>query len=127
MNDRFKFRFWDKDCEKYVSNERQRLNGLSLYMNNPQSFVTEQCTGLKDKNGKKVYEGDIVKTKYGRLCRVVRVFLPSYVGWDLEVFDENNALTTKKPDEYDLYYKDNLEVIGTIFDKESDNGREESN
>lgn len=81
-----------------------------------------QFTGLTDKNGKKIFEGDIVKTKYGRLCRVVRVSLPSYVGWDLEVFDENNALTTKKPDEYDLYYTDNLEVIGNIFDKESDNG-----
>ena len=75
-----------------------------------------QFTGLTDKNGKKIFEGDIVKTKYGRLCRVVRVSLPSYVGWDLEVFDENNALTTKKPDEYDLYYKDNLEVVGNIFD-----------
>jgi uncharacterized phage protein (TIGR01671 family) len=76
-----------------------------------------QYTGIKDKHGKKVYEGDIVKTKYGRLCRVVKVSLPSYVGWDLEVFDENNALTTKKPDEYDLYYKDNLEVIGNIFER----------
>lgn len=81
-----------------------------------------QYVGIADKNGKKIFEHDIVKTKYGRLCRVVRVSLPSYVGWDLEVFDENNALTTKKPDEYDLYYKDNLEVIGTVFDKESDNG-----
>jgi uncharacterized phage protein (TIGR01671 family) len=80
-----------------------------------------QYVGICDKNGKKVYEGDIVKTKYGRLCRVVKVSLPSYVGWDLEVFDENNALTTKKPDEYDLYYKDNLEVIGNIFDRGCDN------
>lgn len=32
---------------------------------------TEQCTGLKDKNDKLIYDNDIVKDKWGRVMRIV--------------------------------------------------------
>lgn len=76
-----------------------------------------QFTGLTDKNGKKIFEGDIVKTKYGRLCIVVWFLSQEYNGWDLEpIRTFENCVRTKPPESIDLYKKDNLEVIGNIHD-----------
>lgn len=76
-----------------------------------------QFTGLFDKNDHRIFEGDIVKTKYGRLCIVVWFASQVYNGWDLEaVRTSENLANTKPPEPVDLYKSDNLEIIGNIYD-----------
>jgi hypothetical protein len=41
---------------------------------------------LTDKNGEKIFEGDIVKTKYGRLCVVEWRSTPCFSGFDVMVY-----------------------------------------
>lgn len=77
----------------------------------------EQYTGLIDKNDTKIFEGDIVRTKYGRLCIVAWFSSDACVGWDLIPVDTVENICHKKcSDSYDIYKKDNLEVIGNIHD-----------
>lgn len=58
MKDRFRFRAWDKQLKKYINLDGLRISDYADY---PDQFIVEQCIGLKDMNGKLIYEGDIVE------------------------------------------------------------------
>ena len=60
MNREIKFRCWVRDVKDMCYPER--LSGIeSSFMSEDNDTVIMQFTGLLDKNGKEIYEGDIVR------------------------------------------------------------------
>ena len=65
MSREIKFRVWDKVREVYLDDDHGfRLmylrNGSTRFFNQDR-WIFEQYTGLNDKNGKEIYEGDIIE------------------------------------------------------------------
>lgn len=111
-----KYRLWDKLANKMVTAPSYwsiTLDGKVFYGNADMSetVVLMQDTGLKDKNGVEIHEGDIVDIKHwsGKM-------------WEVKISSYDGTTVYRKDFEYlDDYAMDNpewyrTEIIGNIYE-----------
>lgn len=122
MNDRLKFRVWDNKLKQYRTPGDIQLgaNGKTFIISKElpnlyqviEDVIVEFCTGLKDKNGNLIYEGDIVKCD--------RDFDGGRVGLIKKVAFFDGAFCLGNLDGFDWYYLNkfhNIEIIGNIHEQ----------
>lgn len=115
MKREIKFRAWDKsenqmsysDTEFFDDMVAFRFKHWGIDVDTIDDIELMQYTGLKDKNGKEIYEGDIVK---GGLI----IDDDDYAFTDVVTFDDGRFQCVKCAD-FDLWHYE-LEVIGNIYE-----------
>ena len=135
MSREIKFRVWHKPTKQFVKQDifyldepssigqlsvgldgtLSRLSGMdyevSAHVSDPEDYAIQQYTGLKDKNGKDIYEGDLLLSAF---CRDEEN--PVEVSWG----DKNNGwnVNHKNGQEGPLLkiHQQSDEVVGNIFE-----------
>ena len=124
MKERFKFRVWDNERKCFFNDDEVVLypNGEESFFNADYDFtecIVEQCTGLKDKNGKLIYEGDIVEIMVWDDYSEDMIETKGKVYWSKE--DASFLIFVSYDGEYSLnsqetFYGQEIKVIGNIHE-----------
>lgn len=137
MNRVIKFKIWDTVEKKFLSlKDYQNLGAIEVendgtltlsprfrfltsMMIMPERFIPCQYTGLKDKNGKEVYEGDVLNNTAVNFKFIVKFENTKYILQKLEYPDD--AL-----DMNDYFHRipTMFEVIGNIYESEEEDAKD---
>jgi uncharacterized phage protein (TIGR01671 family) len=108
-----KFRMWDKEQKKMYAHEKLMFDGIFDNLNAIECNIElMQFTGLLDKNGKEIYEGDIIKFMDDSLNNGNPFENISEVFW-WEPFVSFGIKNTHE--DLNFMTVDDIEVIGNIY------------
>lgn len=149
MQDRYKFKIWDKTKKKFlpldyktentdswisIDNtgvylvERDNARDVAFFTDITEDVIILQCTGLSDKNGKEIYDGDILNL-YVSSKKLYRYQVKYEIGSFMlvsqdEIFDFKNVWNDNVYPLSQLYFEyqneenciDQCEVVGNIYE-----------
>lgn len=134
MNNRFKFRVWDKFRKDYIYSDKGyqghfilTLGGEFYNLQNgsgKDEYVVQQYTGLKDKNGREIYEGDLVNLIYDTWEHELECDTNQEVFFDEGIFYFGRALKFATND--CNFNKKSIEVVGNIFENKKEEKLEDT-
>lgn len=113
-----KFRVWNTETNKMIINVKkmgvfalQSIYSIDEFLVIPtnEKYPLMQYTGLKDKNGVEIYEGDIIKYDFNELNYRIEFLNAEFIA---RRFYEN--IENLYPTEFD--YGKECEVIGNIYE-----------
>ena len=111
-----KFRIFNKKIKSYIDIHSSAIM-IDELNNLNDNLIVEQFTGLHDKKGKEIYEGDILNVGENLVCEIV------YVDKNVEDYGDEihcafhaKVYIHNKTIPLDSYLKNNCEIIGNIHE-----------
>lgn len=132
MSDILKFRVWYKPNECYID-----INDVDMFYLEPngrltigvydgdvddmrylreEDVIVERCTGLKDKHGKLIYEGDIVLNSFGVGPRYIYFYVSPNSSNVIQYILSKDTANPLNGALHNLWNGKDLEVVGNIHE-----------
>ena len=109
-----RFRAWDKTQETMIRSELVELGWSVEQLTTNNNFEIMQFTGLKDKNGKEIFEGDIVRCFGGENYLATIVW--NHGGFEMKWHKESIRTVEGMQEPLLTNITIDAEIIGNVFE-----------